>query len=287
MKRLFSILLDSLFNVICNVFHCNIKHLDDAYQTELPASPKEVRETLMYKRLKRFVKISLLFKNFELILDLYKCLPASVGRCVWNVIRDESKYILFYKDKSNCTFDLGNVKYKFFELVLGKWTKDKFVELASIDVFEDEDIEDDYFEDEDIEFKDIESFDKAARYIQNIFTAPVSQMELAEEDEEQIIAKIIWLFDNAKNAAVKAAIHKYALGDTYLDFEEEKEVLENVYYENIFCNYFSQSHYYVQLKHYDGTNKTFQYLTKIVTFIVDDAYEEHFFEKNCLEYNFE
>lgn len=280
--------IDFLFSLLCKIFICDYKHLDDAYQEVLPASPVLVRETLMYKRIKRFVKLALMFRNYELIMDLYRLLPSSVGRCVWNILRDETKYILFHKDKFNFnhSFVLENgVKCKFVELVLGKWSKDKFIELASIDVFEEE-IEDDD-EDENKSFEDIESFDEAAQYIQNVFTVPVSEMELNEEDEEQIIAKIIWLFDNARNDAVKAAIHKYALGDTYLDFEEEKEVLENIYYENIFCNYFSQSHYYVQLKHYDGTNKTLQYLTKIVTFIVDDAYEEHFFEDNCLEYNFE
>lgn len=145
MKRIINFVLDVLFVVICNVSRCGFKHLDDAYQEELPASPKEVRKTLMYKRLKRFIKISLLFKDFDLILDLYKCLPASAGRCIWNILRDETRYVLFYKDKFNFNYSFvldNGVKCKFFELVLGKWTKGKFVELASIEtIIEDDDEE--------------------------------------------------------------------------------------------------------------------------------------------------
>ena len=61
-------------------------------------------------------------------------------------------------------------------------------------------------------FKNLESYDEATQYIQNVFEVPVSQMELEEAKEEEIIAKIIWLFDNAKNSAVRAAIHHHALG---------------------------------------------------------------------------
>jgi hypothetical protein len=133
-------------------------------------------------------------------------------------------------------------------------------------------------------FKNVESYDEAAQYIQNVFAVPVSQMELEEAKEEEIIAKIIWLFDNAKNSAVRAAIHHHALGQgLYLDIQEEKETSEGVYYKNIFCNFLSQSRYYAQIKRYNGSNVTLRYLTEIVTFIEDDAGEVHFIQNNYLK----
>lgn len=132
-------------------------------------------------------------------------------------------------------------------------------------------------------FKNIENYAEAARYIKKIFAVPVSQMELAEEQEEEIIAKVIWLFDNAKNSAVRAAIHHHALGSgIYLDTSEEKETGEGIHYKGMFCDYFSQSRYYAQLKCYDGSNKTLRYLTEVATYIVDDSGEEHFIQKNIL-----
>ena len=133
-------------------------------------------------------------------------------------------------------------------------------------------------------FKNLESYTEASQYIQNIFEVPVSQMKLEEAKEEEIIAKIIWLFDNAKNSAVRAAIHHHALGDgLYLDIQEEKETREGVYYENIFCDFLSRSRYYAQIKRYDGSNVTLRYLTETVTFIEDDAGEVHFIQHNYLK----
>lgn len=130
-------------------------------------------------------------------------------------------------------------------------------------------------------FKNLESYDEATQYIKNVFAVPVSEMELVEEQEEEIIAKIIWLFDNAKNSAVRAAIHHHALGDgLYLDIQEEKETREGVYYENMFCDFLSRSCYYAQIKRYDGSNVTLRYLTETVTFIEDDAGEVHFIQNN-------
>jgi len=137
-------------------------------------------------------------------------------------------------------------------------------------------------------FKNVESYDEAAQYIQNVFAVPVSQMELEEAQEEEIIAKIIWLFDNAKNSAVRAAIHHHALGSgVYLDTSEEKETSEGVHYKGVFCQYFNQSRYYAQLKCYDGSNKTLRHLTEVATYIVDDAGEEHFIHNNYLKKYFE
>lgn len=133
-------------------------------------------------------------------------------------------------------------------------------------------------------FKNIESYFEATQYIQNIFNVPVSQMELEEAQEEQIIAKIIWLFDNATNSAVRAAIHHHALGDgLYIDTQEEKETGENIHYKGMFCQYFNQTRIFVQLKRYDGSNITLRYLAEVVTYIVDDAGEEHFIQKKYLE----
>ena len=133
-------------------------------------------------------------------------------------------------------------------------------------------------------FKNVESYDEAAQYIQNVFAVPVSQMELEEAQEEEIIAKIIWLFDIAKNSAVRAAIHHHGLGEgLYLDIQEEKETGEGIHYNGMFCDYFSQSRYYAQIKRYDGSNVTLRYLTEIVTFIEDDAGEVHFIQNNYLK----
>ena len=133
-------------------------------------------------------------------------------------------------------------------------------------------------------FKNLESYDEATQYIKTVFDVPVSQMELEEAKEEEIIAKIIWLFDNAKNSAVRAAIHHHVLGDgLYLDIQEEKETGEGIYHENIFCDYFSQSRYYAQIQRFDGSNKTLRYLTEVATYIVDDAGEEHFIQNNYLK----
>ena len=136
-------------------------------------------------------------------------------------------------------------------------------------------------------FKNLESYDEAAQYIQNVFAVPVSQMKLEESKEEEIIAKIIWLFDNAKNSAVRAAIHHHALGDElYLDIQEEKETGEGIYHENIFCDWFSQSCYYAQLKFYDGSNKTLRYLIRVETYVVEDETQKEYFIKTDYLKNF-
>lgn len=132
-------------------------------------------------------------------------------------------------------------------------------------------------------FKNIDNYIEATQYIKSVFNVPVSQMEIAEEQEEEIIAKIIWLFDNAKNSAVRAAIHHHALGDgLYIDTQEEKEVLQDIHYKGMFCQYFNQTRIFVQLKRYDGSNVTLRYLTEVATYIVDDSGEEHFIQKNIL-----
>ena len=133
-------------------------------------------------------------------------------------------------------------------------------------------------------FRNLESYTEATQYIKNVFDVPVSEMELVEEQEEEVIAKIIWLFDNAKNSAVRAAIHHHALGEgLYLDTSEEKEISKYVHYKGIFCEYFNQSRHYAQLKCYDGSNKTLRYLTEVLTYIVDDTGEEHFIQNNYLK----
>ena len=138
-------------------------------------------------------------------------------------------------------------------------------------------------------FKNIESYAEATRYIKNTFEVPVSQTALEEPQEEEVIAILLWLFDNAKNSAVRAAIHHHALGDgLYLDIQEEKETTGEAYYENMFCDFFSQTRQYAQLKRSDGTNKTLRYLTGVVTYAVDDKHKEYFTQTNYLEkYNLE
>lgn len=143
MKTLLCVISNFLFNVLCSVFRCSFKYLDDAYQKDEPVSPKELKRTLMYKRLKRFVKIALLFKNYDLVLDVYYRLPRtvgrSIGRCVWYIIKDETKYNLHFIDNY---------------IILGKWVKGKFIGLAFIKeeketiIEKEEDIE--YFDGENI-----------------------------------------------------------------------------------------------------------------------------------------
>ncbi len=129
-------------------------------------------------------------------------------------------------------------------------------------------------------FKNIENYTEATQYIKNIFEVPVSQMELEEKKEEQIIASIIQLFDNAKNSAVRAAIHHHALGDgLYLDIQEEKETGEGVHYENMFCDYFSQTRQYAQLKRFNGSNKTLRYLIGVETYAVESETQREYFSR--------
>lgn len=132
-------------------------------------------------------------------------------------------------------------------------------------------------------FKNITSYLEATQYIENAFEVPVSEMELAA-DEELVIGQIIWLFDNAKNSAVRAAIHHYALGSTvYLDTSEEREVLEDIHYNGMFCEYFNQSKFYAQLKCYDGSAKSGRVCTSIDTYFVDDMGVEYYTHENILK----
>ena len=129
-------------------------------------------------------------------------------------------------------------------------------------------------------FKNVENYDEATQYIKTVFDVPVSEMELDEDKEEEVIATIIWLFDHAKNSAVRAAIHHHALGDDlYLDIQEEKETCEDVHYNGMFCDYFSQSRYYAQLKYFDGSNKTLRYLIKIEPYIIEDEIQKEYFTR--------
>lgn len=133
-------------------------------------------------------------------------------------------------------------------------------------------------------FKNIESYAEATRYIKNIFEVPVSQTALEQAQEEEVIAILLWLFDSAKNSAVRAAIHHHALGDgLHLDVQEERETRENVYYIGMFCDFFSQTRQYAQLKRSDGSNKTLRYLTSVATYVVDDKDKEYFTQTNYLE----
>lgn len=127
-------------------------------------------------------------------------------------------------------------------------------------------------------FKNLENYAEATQYIKKIFAVPVSQMELEEKKEEEIIAILLWMFHNAKNSAVRAAIHHHALGsDIYIDTQEEREVLQDVHYNGIFCRYFNQSRYYAQIKRNDGSNKTFRYLIRVETYTVEDETQKEYF----------
>lgn len=117
MKRIIKKIINDLFKFTCSVFRCNVKRLNDVYEETLPLNPALVKQTLMYKRVKRFIKIALVFRQYELVLEGYEKASDTAGRCIWNAIRDETKYIISEDDNS---------------VFLGKWKRGDFVEVASI-----------------------------------------------------------------------------------------------------------------------------------------------------------
>lgn len=121
-------IINSLFRFICKLFRCDYRHLNDVYQEKLPVSSQRVKKTLLYKRLKRFVKLCLLFKKFKLILEYYEYMPTSVGRCIYDILRDETKYTLFNKYINYSNIEL------YSEVVLSKCSRDNhFIKVASIE----------------------------------------------------------------------------------------------------------------------------------------------------------
>lgn len=121
-------IINSLFRFICKLFRCDYRHLNDVYQEKLPVSFKSVKKTLLYKRLKRFVKLCIIFKKFELILEYYEYLPTSIGRCIYDILSNETKYTLFNK-----YINYSNIEI-YSEVVLGKWSRDNhFIKVASIE----------------------------------------------------------------------------------------------------------------------------------------------------------
>lgn len=120
-------IINSLFRFICKLFRCDYRHLNDVYQERLPISAKSVRRTPLYKRLKRFVKLCIIFKKFELILEYYEYMPASVGICIYNILRDKTKYTLFNK-----YINYSNIEI-YSEVVLSKCSRDNhFIKVASV-----------------------------------------------------------------------------------------------------------------------------------------------------------
>lgn len=110
-------IINGLFKIICKMFRCSPRHLNDVYQAELPLNPALVKQTAMYRRLKRFIRIALVFRQYELLLEGYEHADDTSGRCIWNVIRDETRYIISEDDSG---------------IFLGKWKRGDFVEVASI-----------------------------------------------------------------------------------------------------------------------------------------------------------
>lgn len=106
-----------LFKITCKLFKCDVRHLNDVYQEELPLNPGLVKETEMYKKIKQFIKIALIFRQHEIILKGYEHADEPTGRCIWNAIRDETKYIISEDEN---------------DIFLGKWKRGDFVEIASI-----------------------------------------------------------------------------------------------------------------------------------------------------------
>jgi len=111
-------IINSLFRFVCKTFRCDVRRLNVVYQDELPLNPALVKQTLMYKRVKRFIKIALVFRQYELILEGYNNASDTAGRCIWNAIRDETKYIISEDDNG---------------VFLGKWKRGDFIEVASIE----------------------------------------------------------------------------------------------------------------------------------------------------------
>jgi hypothetical protein len=106
-----------LFRFACKLFRCDVRHLNDVYQAELPLNPEKVRETAMYKKLMQFIKIALVFRQYDLLLEGYQHADEPTGRCIWNIFRDETKYILSEDEN---------------DIFLGKWKRGDFIEVASI-----------------------------------------------------------------------------------------------------------------------------------------------------------
>lgn len=126
-------IINSLFRFICKLFRCDYRHLNDVYQERLPISAKSVRRTPLYKRLKRFVKLCIIFKKFELILEYYEYMPASVGICIYNILRDKTKYTLFNK-----YINYSNIEI-YSEVVLSKCSRDNhFIKVASVKIIKGE-----------------------------------------------------------------------------------------------------------------------------------------------------
>ena len=73
-------------------------------------------------------------------------------------------------------------------------------------------------------FKNLESYDEATQYIKTVFEVPVSQMELEEAQEEEIIAKIIGCLITLKTVqcVLQFIIMRWAM-DYILIFKKKKK----------------------------------------------------------------
>ena len=78
-------------------------------------------------------------------------------------------------------------------------------------------------------FKNIESYDEASRWLKNNFSCPIFDEEgyLTEDYEKdyrtEIILDVIDLLEDAKNAAVRAAVHRVLIGNAMIDYREEDD----------------------------------------------------------------
>ena len=94
-------------------------------------------------------------------------------------------------------------------------------------------------------FKNLETYTEAARYIKKHFTAPVfdqsGKLNPAYDGFEALTKALktsMTLLDNAKNSAVRAAVHKVFIGGAMLDYNSHATGI--AYYDND-DNYLGQS----------------------------------------------
>ena len=81
-------------------------------------------------------------------------------------------------------------------------------------------------------FKNIECFEKASQYLQKNFYCPIftedgelteAYRELDAHDFAEVIFRTVQLLDSAKNAAVRAAVHKILIGNALLEYSDEED----------------------------------------------------------------
>lgn len=78
-------------------------------------------------------------------------------------------------------------------------------------------------------FRNIESFEEASQWLKENFSCPIfdEKGQLTEDYEKdyrtEIILDVIDLLEDAKNSAVRAAVHRVLIGNAMVDYREEDD----------------------------------------------------------------